>query len=181
MRTPETSGLDLRIVDRRSAIPITSVVVNVIGDSHLVTEQTDVRGSIAFDLPEGAYDVMIFAAGYTPTLLRGIGVLSGQRVELIRALSPGDERLEDPPAGAIGGTCLDRVDRPLANIIVLATAKGMSCTARTDKHGCYMLSSLPPDVYRVTWRAGDRALLTEEIEVERPGQLVRKDVRLLYA
>jgi|SRR5579872_1258509 len=179
--TRESTGLDLQIVDRRSAIPITGVVVNILHDTQLLTEQTDVRGRISVDIPEGAYDVMIQASGYTPTLLRGVGVLGGQRVEMLRALSPGADRLEEAPAGAIGGVCTDRLDHPLANVIVQATAKGQSYTVRSDKRGCYMLGGLPPATYTVIWRTGDRALQTEEIEVSTPRELIRKDVRLLYA
>ena len=181
MHNSEGSGLDLQIVDRRSAIPITGVIVNIVCDAHLLTEHTDVHGRISVDIPEGAYDVMIQASGYTPTLLRGVGVLGGQRVEMLRALSPGNERLEEAPAGAIGGVCSDRLDRPLVNVIVQATAKGQSFTVRSDKRGCYMLAGLPPATYTVMWRTGDRALQTEEIEISGPGELVRKDVRLLYA
>ncbi|MGH7714808.1 MAG: hypothetical protein ACREML_02315, partial [Vulcanimicrobiaceae bacterium] len=72
MRPSEaTTGLDLQVVDRRSAVPIASVVINIVRDAtHLITEHTDIRGRISIDLPEGAYDVMIMAGGYTSTLLR---------------------------------------------------------------------------------------------------------------
>jgi hypothetical protein len=158
------------------------VVINIVRDaSHLITEHTDVRGRVSIDLPQGAYDVMIMAGGYTSTLLRGVGVLDGQRVELIRGLSPGSDRVEEKPAGAIGGVCLDRLGHPIMNIIVQAATEGLSYTVRTDKHGCYVLSGLQPSTYRVTWRSGDRALMTEDISVPRPRELIRKDVRLLYA
>ena len=182
MRPPNTTGLDLQIVDRRSSVPLASVVVNIVLDpSHLRTEHTDVRGRISVDLPQGAYDVMILAGGYTATLMRGVGVLDGQRVELIRGLSPGNGRLEEKPAGAIGGICHDRLSQPLMNIIVQAAADGQSYTVRTDRKGCYMLNGLVPGTYRLTWRTADRALLTEEVELSHPRQLMRKDVRLLYA
>ena len=181
MHNGEGSGLDLQIVDRRSAIPITGVIVNILCEEHLLTEHTDVHGRISVDIPQGAYDVMIQARGYTPTLLRGVGVLGGQRVEMLRALSPGNECLEEAPAGAIGGVCWDRLDRPLVNVIVQASSRGQSFTVRSDKRGCYMLGGLPPATYTVIWRTGDRALHTEDIEIATPRKLVRKDVRLLYA
>jgi hypothetical protein len=183
MRPSEAaSGLDLQVVDRRSAVPISSVVINIVRDAtHLITEHTDIRGRVSVDLPEGAYDIMIMAGGYTSTLLRGVGVLDGQRVELIRGLTPGNDRVEEKPAGAIGGVCLDRLGHPIMNIIVQAAGEGVSYTVRTDRHGCYVLSGLLPAKYRVVWRSGDRALMTDDISVSKPRELVRKDVRLLYA
>ncbi|MBV8148470.1 MAG: hypothetical protein JO092_05205, partial [Candidatus Eremiobacteraeota bacterium] len=57
--------MDLQVVDRRSAVPISAVVINVIRDAtHLITERTDVHGRVHVDLPQGAYDVMIMAGGY---------------------------------------------------------------------------------------------------------------------
>jgi hypothetical protein len=161
---------------------LTSVVVNIVLDAmRLLTEHTDVRGRVSVDLPEGAYDIMVIAGGYTSTLMRGIGVLEGQRVELIRGLTAGDGRVEEKPAGAIGGVCYDRLSQPLMNIIVQANADGLSFTVRTDRHGCYMLNGLPPGKYRVTWRAADRALMSDEIDLPKARELVRKDVHLLYA
>jgi hypothetical protein len=182
VRPQNTTGLDLQIVDRRSSVPLTSVVVNIVLDAtHLRTEHTDVRGRVSVDLPEGAYDIMLLAGGYTSTLIRGVGVLEGQRVELIRGLEVGDGRVEEKPAGAIGGVCYDRLSQPLMNIIVQAAADGLSFTVRSDRHGCYMLNGLPPAKYRVTWRTADRALMTDTIELAKPRELVRKDVHLLYA
>lgn len=182
MRNREATGLDLQVVDRRSAVPLAAVVVNVVRDAtHLITEHTDVHGRVSVDLPEGAYDVMILAGGYTSTLLRGVGVLDGQRVEVIRGLTPGNGRVEEKPAGAIGGIVTDRLGHAIMNIIVQAMGEGANYTVRTDKHGCYVLSGLLPGKYRVMWRAGDRALMNEDISVTRPRELVRKDVQLLYA
>lgn len=179
---PRITGLDLQIVDRRSSVPLTSVVVNIVVDAtHLLTEHTDVRGRVSADLAEGAYDVMIMHGGYTATLIRGVGVLDGHRVELVRGLEPGNGKLEEKPAGAIGGICYDRLSQPLMNIIVQASAEGHSYTVRSDKQGCYMLNGLQPGKYHVTWRTADRALMTDDIEIGRPRQLVRKDVHLLYA
>ncbi|MBV8424023.1 MAG: carboxypeptidase regulatory-like domain-containing protein [Candidatus Eremiobacteraeota bacterium] len=158
------------------------MVINIVRDaSHLITEHTDVHGRVSVDLPQGAYDVMILAGGYTSTLLRGVGVLDGQRVELIRGLTPGDGRVEEKPAGAIGGICLDRLGHPIMNVIVQAMGDGQNYTVRSDKKGCYVLSGLRPGKYRIVWRTGDRALMTEDINLEHPRELVRKDVALLYA
>jgi hypothetical protein len=44
-----------------------------------------------------------------------------------------------------------------------------------------VLSGLLPAKYRVVWRSGDRALMTDDISISKPRELVRKDVRLLYA
>ena len=177
-----TTGLDLQIVDRRSSVPLTSVVINIVLDAkRLMTEHTDVHGRVSVDLPEGAYDVMILAGGYTSTLIRGVGVLEGHRVDLIRGLAPGNGKLEEKPAGAIGGVCVDRLSQPLMNIIVQANAEGLSYTVRSDRKGCYMLNGLPPAKYKVVWRTADRALMTADIDLLRPRQLVRKDVQLLYA
>lgn len=157
-------------------------MVNIVRDaSHLITEHTDVHGRVSIDLPQGAYDIMVLAGGYTSMLMRGVGVLDGQRVELIRGLTPGDGRVEEKPAGAIGGICLDRLKHPIMNVIVQAMGEGVSYTVRSDKHGCYVLSGLLPGTYRVVWRTGDRALMTEDITLSRPRELVRKDVNLLYA
>jgi hypothetical protein len=159
-----------------------SVVVNIVLDAtHLMTEHTDSRGRVSVDLPQGAYDVMILAGGYTSTLVRGVGVLEGQRVELIRGLTPGNGKLEEKPAGAIGGVCYDRLSQPIMNVIVQAAAEGLNYTVRSDKKGCYMLNGLPPASYQITWRTGDRALMTEQVELSRARELVRKDVHLLYA
>jgi hypothetical protein len=176
-----TTGLDLQLVDRRSAIPIGSAVVNIAWDSNrLTTEHADVHGRVSVELPEGAYDVMVAADGYNAALFRGIGVLEGQRVELIRALSVGNGRLEEKPSGAIGGTCVDRLEQPISNIIVQATSGALNYTVRTDKHGCYMLNGVEPGTYSVTFRTGDRAVLSQQLTIARPRQLIRYDARLLF-
>ena len=176
-----TTGLDVVVIDRRSSIPLGSAVINVVRDeAHLTTEHADVHGRVSVDLPEGAFDVMVSAGGYVASLFRGVGVLAGQRVEIVRALGAGEGRVEEPPAGAIGGRCLDRLDQPLANIIVQAMSDTLNYTVRSDKHGCYMLNGVQPGKYRVTWRSGDRALLTQEMKVERPRQFIRFDAQLLF-
>lgn len=176
-----TTGLDLTLLDRRSSIPLASAGVNIVwGGDRLTTEHADLHGRVAVDLPEGAYDVLIAAQGYMSSLFRGIGVLEGARVELSRALVPGEGHAEEEPAGAIGGFVLDRLNRPVMNIIVQASSDHNNYTVRSDKQGVYVLHNVIPNTYEVIWRAGDRALLKQNVVVESARQLVRVDAQLLY-
>jgi hypothetical protein len=176
------TGLDLRLLDRRSSIPLASAVANIVWDNaRVTTEHADIRGNIAVNLPQGSYDVLVVAAGYMSSLFRGIGVLDGQRVEVIRGLSPGQgPGDQEKPASAIGGMVLDRLEHPIANIIVQATSGQHNYTVRSDRHGCYVIHNVIPGTYEIVWRAGDRALFKEEIPVPKAGQLIRYDARLRY-
>jgi hypothetical protein len=169
-------------LDRRSSIPLASAVVNIVwGTDRISTEHADVHGVVSADLPEGSYDVLVAASGYMSSLFRGIGVLEGQRVEVVRALIPGrGPGAQEQPSSAIGGMVVDRLEHPLSNIIVQATSSEHNYTVRSDRHGCYVLNNVVPGAYEVIWRNGDRALLKESIEIDKPHVLVRRDVRLLY-
>jgi len=179
--TPSSTGLDLMLLDRRSSIPLATAVVNLLSHDRLTTAQADVHGKISLDLPEGSYDLMVAAKGYMSALFRGLGVVDGRRVEVIRGLDPGGGRsIEELPAGSIGGLIIDRLDQPVTNIIVQAASAQNNYTTRSDKTGCYVLNNVIPGEYEIVWRAGDRALNTEKLKLGGPRLLLRHDVRLIY-
>ncbi len=179
----ERGTLVATFLDRRSSVPLAGAQIMCVGRDRAVTQlTTDAAGTCRFEAPEGPYDFVVSARGYLSLLLRGIGVLGAYEQELVRALVPGEGRgvSEEPPATAIGGFVVDRIGRPVANIIVQAMAGEVTLMTRTDKRGAYVLHSVKPDRYDLVFRSPAQTYHKESLEVADVRAFARYDVKLLH-
>ena len=142
-----TGTLSATILDRRSSSPLAGARVSCVWrDQRITTLRLDQHGKLRVELPEGVYDLIISANGFLSLLLRGIGILGGNDLQLMRALVPGAGQESDgDPATAVGGYVLDRLKRPLRNILVHASGEGHSYTARTDRSGAFIMHGVAPE------------------------------------
>lgn len=177
----EPGTLAGKFLDRRSSHPLAETRLSVVGhDGSATFGKTSAAGEFAFKLPEGVYDLAISARGYLSLLIRGLGVLSGHRVEIVRALVPGDAGAEPPGevSTAIAGYVIDRLGSALQNVVVELRSDAHKQNTRTEKNGAYVFHTVPLGEYDIFFRAGDRALEKVPIAIPSTKTLMRIDKRL---
>ena len=170
-----------KFLDRRSSHPLAEARLSVVGhDGRATFGKTNAAGEFSLKLPEGVYDLAISARGYLSMLIRGLGVLSGHRVEIVRALVPGEAGSE-PPADvttAIAGYVTDRLGSALQHVAVELRSDAHKQHARTERNGAYVFHSVPLGDYDIFFRAGDRALEKVPVAIPSTKTLTRIDKRL---
>ncbi len=176
-----TGTLSATILDRRSSSPLAGARVSCVWrDQRITTLRLDANGKLRVELPEGVYDLIISANGFLSLLLRGIGILGGNDLKLLRALVPGEGQESDAdPATAIGGYVLDRLKRPLRDIVVHATGEGHSYTARTDRSGAFILHGVQPAMYDLEFARISHIVKREPLAISNVRSFVRFDTKIL--
>ena len=170
-----------RFLDRRSSHPLAAARLSVVGhDGRATFGKTDAGGEFSISLAEGVYDLAISARGYLSMLIRGLGVLSGHRVEIVRALVPGDAGSEAPGdvSTAIAGYVTDRLGGALQHVVIELRSDAHKQHARTEKNGAYVFHTVPVGDYELFFRAGDRALEKVPLAIPSTRTLMRIDKRL---
>ncbi|RKI44179.1 peptide-binding protein [Corallococcus sp. AB004] len=113
-------------------------------------------------LAPGAYDLQVRAPGFQPLTRTGLGVLAGQRFELV---------LELAAPGRIEGTVVDIAEAPLSGVTVVAQLKWRplpdALPSVTDAQGSFTLEDVPEGTVYVAARRAD-----SEDEVRQPVRVV---------
>ena len=181
MEHTEPGTLAGKFLDRRSSHPLAEARLSVVGhDGRATFGKTNAQGEFALKLPEGVYDLAISARGYLSMLIRGLGVLSGHRVEIVRAMVPGDAGSEPPSdvSTAIAGYVTDRLGSALQHVVVELRSEAHKQNTRTEKNGAYVFHTVPIGEYDIFFRAGDRALEKVPVAIPTTKILARVDKRL---
>ncbi|NOK09041.1 carboxypeptidase regulatory-like domain-containing protein [Corallococcus exercitus] len=113
-------------------------------------------------LAPGAYDVQVSAPGFQPLMRRGLGVLAGQRFDLV---------LELAVPGRIEGTVVDGAEAPLPGVTVVARLKWRplpdALPSMTDAQGRFVLEDVPEGtVYVVARRENSEDEVRQPVRVE---------------
>ena len=171
------------LLDRRSSVPLAGTRVMCIGRDQQVRVLTaDAQGRLRAELPEGVYDLVISARGYLSLTVRGVGVLAGHQQDLTRALVPGEGGgMETEQATAIAGVVRDRIGQAVADVQIHVNETGGSTayTTHTDRTGAFLVHGVPPGMYDLIARSGERRLALEHVPIFNVRDLVRVDLRLV--
>ncbi|MBN8468636.1 carboxypeptidase regulatory-like domain-containing protein [Corallococcus exiguus] len=142
------------------AIAGATVGVRAHGDrADLLQARSEADGRFAVGgLAPGAYDVQVRAPGFQPLTRMGLGVLAGQRFELV---------LELAAPGRIEGTVVDGAEAPLPGVTVVAQLRWRplpdALPSVTDAQGRFTLEDVPEGTVYVAARRAD-----SEDEVRQP-------------
>lgn len=118
------------------------------GETRVAHANTDGQGHYALSgLPAGAYDLAVFAEGYSPSVRRGVVLAQAAEFDL---------DIELKATGSVAGVVRDRAGRPVVGAVVQAGTMwggpfiwGSSSQVRTGADGSYRLSGLNPGHLRV--------------------------------
>ncbi|RKG98053.1 carboxypeptidase regulatory-like domain-containing protein [Corallococcus carmarthensis] len=113
-------------------------------------------------LAPGVYDVQVRAPGFQPLTRTGLGVLAGQRFDLV---------LELAVPGRIEGTVVDGAEAPLPGVTVVAQLKWRplpdALPSVTDAEGRFTLEDVPEGtVYVAARRANSEDEVRQPVSVE---------------
>ncbi|MBN9687195.1 MULTISPECIES: carboxypeptidase regulatory-like domain-containing protein [unclassified Corallococcus] len=150
----------VRRKDSGEAIAGATVGVRVHGDrADLLQARSEADGRFEVGgLAPGAYDVQVRAPGFQPLTRTGLGVLAGQRFELV---------LEFAAPGRIEGTVVDGSEAPLPGVSVVAQLRWRplpdALPSVTDAQGRFTLEDVPEGTVYVAARRAD-----SEDEVRQP-------------
>lgn len=146
------------------AIAGATVGVRANGDrADLVQARSEADGRFEVrGLAPGAYDVRVRAPGFQPLTRTGLGVLAGQRFELV---------LELAAPGRIEGTVVDGAEAPLPGVSVVARLKWQplpdALPSVTDAQGRFTLEDVPEGtVYVAARRANSEDEVRQPVRVE---------------
>lgn len=118
------------------------------GEARVAHANTDAQGHYALSgLAASAYDVAVFAEGYSPSVWRGVVLTQASEFEL---------DFELKATGSVAGVVRDRAGQPVVGAVVQAGTMwggpfiwGSSSQVRTGADGSYRLSGLSPGHLRV--------------------------------
>ncbi|AFE04482.1 PDZ domain-containing protein [Corallococcus coralloides DSM 2259] len=150
----------VRRKDSGEAIAGATVGVRAHGDrADLLQARSEADGRFEVGgLAPGAYDVQVRAPGFQPLTRTGLGVLAGQRFELV---------LELAAPGRIEGTVVDGSEAPLPGVSVVAQLRWRplpdALPSVTDAQGRFTLEDVPEGTVYVAARRAD-----SEDEVRQP-------------
>ncbi|MBZ4371404.1 carboxypeptidase regulatory-like domain-containing protein [Corallococcus sp. AS-1-6] len=142
----------VRRKDSGEAIAGATVGVRAHGDrAELLQTRSEADGRFEVrGLAPGAYDVQVRAPGLQPLTRTGLGVLAGQRFELVLDLAA---------PGRIEGTVVDGAEAPLPGVTVVARLRWMplpdALPSVTDAQGRFTLEDVPEGTVYVTARRAD--------------------------
>jgi hypothetical protein len=181
----EPSGsLMCTLLDRRSSVPLSGARITCVWrDNRISLLDSDPGGNFSAALPPGVYDLMISARGYLSLIVRGVGILPGHALHVVRALVPGEGTdLEAVPATAVGGFITDRLGRGVSNVTVHLTAEDGSnaYTTRSERDGAYIVHGVVPDMYDLAVRAMERTLVRDYVPIAHVKHFVRFDLQLQH-
>jgi hypothetical protein len=167
LRLHAAGSIAARVVDREGkAVAGAALIVSPFGKSGVSAQATsDERGSALLEgLPEGTYDLDVFAAGYSRSLHRGVAVDPGQTVE---------QKVVLLETSAVAGLVRDEEGKPVANAWVRGQSlaeRGLAAplSVRADAKGHYRLAGLAE---------GDAQLLALRSEHGAAGQAGTVQVR----
>ncbi|RKI19054.1 peptide-binding protein [Corallococcus sp. AB030] len=154
----------VRRKDSGEAIAEATVGVRAHGDrADLLQAHSEADGRFEVGgLAPGAYDLQVRAPGFQPLTRTGLGVLAGQRYELV---------LELAAPGRIKGTVVDIAEAPLSGVTVVAQLKWRplpdALPSVTDAQGSFTLEDVPEGTVYVAARRAD-----SEDEVRQPVRVV---------
>ncbi|RKH54257.1 peptide-binding protein [Corallococcus sp. AB050B] len=154
----------VRRKDSGEAIAGATVGVRAHGDRAdllQVRSEADGRFEVA-GLAPGAYDVRVLAPGFQPLTRMGLGVLAGQRFDLV---------LELAAPGRIEGTVVDGAQAPLPGVTVVAQLRWLplpdALPSVTDAQGRFTLEDVPEGtVYVAARRANSEDEVRQPVRVE---------------
>ncbi|MHA7629174.1 carboxypeptidase regulatory-like domain-containing protein [Corallococcus sp. M7] len=150
----------VRRKDSGEAIAGATVGVRAHGDrADLLQARSEADGRFEVGgLAPGAYDLQVRAPGFQPLTRTGLGVLAGQRFELV---------LELAAPGRIEGTVVDGAEAPLPGVTVVAQLRWRplpdALPSVTDAQGRFTLEDVPEGTVYVAARRAD-----SEDEVRQP-------------
>ncbi|RKG56733.1 peptide-binding protein [Corallococcus sp. AB011P] len=154
----------VRRKDSGEAIAGATVGVRAHGDrADLLQARSEADGRFEVGgLAPGAYDVQVRAPGFQPLTRPGLGVLAGQRFELV---------LELATPGRIEGTVVDVAEAPLPGVTVVAQLRWRplpdALPSVTDAQGRFTLEDVPEGtVYVAARRADSEDQVRQPVRVE---------------
>jgi hypothetical protein len=108
------------LLDRRSSVPLSGARITCVWrDNRISLLDSDPGGNFSAALPPGVYDLMISARGYLSLIVRGVGILPGHALHVVRALVPGEGTdLEAVPATGVVPDMYDLAVRAMERTLV---------------------------------------------------------------